>query len=104
MTKTELRKQMELEAIKCLSLARSMRETHRNLIAVGVSNYGWQGATISGVEQDHWPKDTKDQLRKNARDIGDLMGKAARLWHQAGKRMHTFRRLAEQYRVDGIRY
>jgi hypothetical protein len=95
---------MYLETLGILRAARNLRLTRRAEIDTAVERYGWTGPIISGCEQDHWPEEVKDRLRTNAREIGQAISDAAKVWRDSGRRITTLRALLPGYRVDGIRY
>lgn len=88
----------KLEGVKRLRTARA------RFVRAAFRNHGDHGALISGVERDHFPDEVKDLLRKNARAITEGMDQAQACWRASGKRLHTFRRVIANYRVDGSRY
>jgi hypothetical protein len=103
--KTTAEKQAHVHAAReFLEDVRVLRIGRASAVATAIENHGWHGPLISGVEQDHWPADVKDALRRNARAISRAMDNANNEWRKAGKRQHTFNRLLADYRVEGSRY
>jgi hypothetical protein len=94
----------QTEALRALKLAHTLRTERFGVIENATELYGWMGALISGVEQDHWPTPVKDELRDNAREISQALDDAMKLWLASGRRIRTFRQLLPAYRVEGVRY
>lgn len=91
-------------AIDKLREARALRQARADRLVKLYATHGERGPLISGIEQDHFPEADRDWLRANARAIAATIDAAHQLWKQAGRRDHTFRRILDQYRVEGSRY
>jgi hypothetical protein len=101
---TSERERRSQEAIGCLGAAKALRQTRASWVRDAFQQYGDQGSLISGIEREHWPEELKDRLRTNAREIGQAVADAYKCWRKAGRRVHTLRRIAENYRIEGSRY
>jgi hypothetical protein len=102
---TSTEKQIQLDrAYECLEGAKALRVARANFLRSAFKNHGDHGAVISGSERAHFPEEVKHMLRVNAHAIGNAMDAALAAWKASGKRLPTFRRVIETYRVDGSRY
>ncbi len=81
-----------LAALAHLAAAQDCRQRYDQLLQGAIARYGdTQRAAISGIYADHFPEETKDQLRFYARLIGIQVDHAVELWRKAGRKRDTLR-------------
>lgn len=102
-TKRDPDNKLTLEALGCLGAAKALRTTRASWVSEAYKAYGVKGPLTSGVEQEHWPEELKDRLRTNAREIGQAVEDAFKIWRRAGRR-GSLKNIACEYHVDGSRY
>ena len=91
-------------SVTLLEHAKRLREWRSSAVKWAYACYGDGGSLISGIERNHFPERVKDDLRANARAIANTLDAAYSCWKWSRRRADTFRALARQYRVEGVRY
>jgi hypothetical protein len=85
----------QAHAIALIELSRitQLERQYHCAVSIAESKYGDFGPLISGVVRDHFPDETKNELRALCVAINDATDSSYVAWRQSGRKTHTWRAL-----------